>query len=187
MNIKIKKRNGCSEKFNIEKINKVIQWAVKDLNEVSLTDVEINAKINIHEGITSKEIHSLLIESAANLISVSKPNYQFVAGRLLNYQLRKDVWKGKHPPRLSEFLNQGIKNKIYDNIILEKYSEDEINKIGEFIDHERDYNFTYAGIKQLCDKYLIKDRVTNHIYETPVDYSKMDILLSHIRIPINIK
>ena len=167
MNIKIKKRNGSSEKFNIEKINKVIEWAVKDLNEVSLTDVEINAKINIHEGITSKEIHSLLIESAANLISVDKSNYQFVAGRLLNYQLRKDVWKGKCPPRLSEFLNQGIKNKIYDNIILEKYSEDEINKIGEFIDHERDYNFTYAGIKQLCDKYLIKDRVTNNIYETP--------------------
>ena len=167
MNIKIKKRNGSSEKFNIEKINKVIEWAVNDLSDVSLTDVEINAKINIHEGITTKEIHNLLIESAANLISVEKPNYQFVAGRLLNYQLRKDVWKGKHAPRLSEFLNQGIKNKIYDPIILENYSEDEINKLGEFIDHERDYNFTYAGIKQLCDKYLIKDRVTGKIYETP--------------------
>jgi len=167
MNIKIKKRNGSSEKFNIEKINKVIEWAVNDLSDVSLTDVEINAKINIHEGITTKEIHNLLIESAANLISVEKPNYQFVAGRLLNYQLRKDVWKGKHAPRLSEFLNQGIKNKIYDPIILENYSEDEINKIGEFIDHERDYNFTYAGIKQLCDKYLIKDRINGKIYETP--------------------
>ena len=167
MNIKIKKRNGSSEKFNIEKINKVIEWAVNGLSDVSLTDVEINAKINIHEGITTKEIHNLLIESAANLISVEKPNYQFVAGRLLNYQLRKDVWKGKHAPRLSEFLSQGIKNKIYDPIILENYSEDEINKLGEFIDHERDYNFTYAGIKQLCDKYLIKDRVTGRIYETP--------------------
>jgi len=167
MNIKIKKRNGLSEKFNIEKINKVINWAIEGYSGVSLTDVEINAKISIHEGITTKEIHNLLIESAANLISIEKPNYQFVAGRLLNYQLRKDVWKGKHAPRLSEFLNQGIKNKIYDPSILHNYSEDEINKIGEFIDHERDYNFTYAGIKQLCDKYLIKDRISNKIHETP--------------------
>ena len=88
MNIKIKKRNGLSEKFNIEKINKVINWAIEGYSGVSLTDVEINAKINIHEGITTKEIHNLLIESAANLICVEKPNYQFVAGRLLNYQLR---------------------------------------------------------------------------------------------------
>ena len=134
---------------------------------MSLTDVEINAKINITDGVSTKEIHKLLIESAANLISIEKPNYQFVAGRLLNYQLRKDVWKGKHPPRLLEFVNQGLRNKIYDPIILEKYSEDELNKMGEFIDHERDYNFTYAGIKQLCDKYLIKDRVSGKIYETP--------------------
>ena len=167
MNIKIKKRNGLSEKFNIEKINKVIEWAVNDLSNVSLTDVEINAKINIHEGITTKEIHNLFIESAANLISVEKPNYQFVAGRLLNYQLRKDVWKGKHAPRLSEFINNGLKNKIYDPIILEKYTESEINKLGEIIDHERDFIFTYAGIKQLCDKYLIKNRTTQQIYETP--------------------
>ena len=167
MNIKIKKRNGLSEKFNIEKINKVIEWAVNDLSNVSLTDVEINAKINIHEGITTKEIHNILIESAANLISVEKPNYQFVAGRLLNYQLRKDVWKGKHAPRLSEFINNGLKNKIYDPVILEKYTEDEINKLGEIIDHERDFIFTYAGIKQLCDKYLIKNRTTQQIYETP--------------------
>jgi len=167
MNIKIKKRNGSSEKFNIEKIDKVIEWAINGLSEVSLTDVEINAKINIHEGISSKEIHNLLIESAANLISTEKPNYQYVAARLLNYQLRKDVWKGKHAPRLSEFINNGLKNKIYDPIIIEKYTEDEINKLGEIIDHERDFIFTYAGIKQLCDKYLIKNRTTQQIYETP--------------------
>ena len=191
-NTNVKKRNGSTEKFNIEKINKVIAWAVDGYSNVSLTDIEINAKINIHDGISTKEIHSLLIESAANLISIDKPNYQYVAGRLLNYQLRKDVWNGKYPPRLLEFLNQGIKNKIYDPIILQKYSEDEINKIGEFIDHEKDYNFTYSGIKQLCDKYLIKDRVTNKIYETPqfayiliaacafINY-KQDTRLSYVR------
>ena len=165
--IHVKKRNNATEKFNIEKINKVINWAIDGYSGVSLTDIEINAKINITDGITTKEIHNLLIESAANLISIEKPNYQFVAGRLLNYQLRKDVWKGKHAPRLSEFLKESIKNKIYDESILNYYSEDEINKIGEFIDHEREYIFTYAGIKQLCDKYLIKNRTTGKIYETP--------------------
>jgi ribonucleoside-diphosphate reductase alpha chain len=167
MNITVKKRDGKVEKFNIDKINKVIKWAIDGYSDVSLTDIEINAKINITQGISTKEIHSLLVESASNLISLEKPNYQFVAARLLNYQLRKDVWKGKHAPRLLEFLKEGLKNKIYDSIILEKYTEDEINKIGEFIDHERDYIFTYAGIKQLCDKYLIKDRVLGKIYETP--------------------
>ena len=165
--INVKKRNGITEKFNIEKIHKVISWAVQDLSGVSLTDVEINAKININDGVSTKEIHELLIESAANLISIEKPNYQYVAGRLLNYQLRKDVWKGKHAPRLFEFLNQNIKNKVYDDSILKFYTEDEINKLGEFIDHDRDFIFTYAGIKQLCDKYLIKNRTTGKIYETP--------------------
>ena len=167
MNITVKKRDGKIEKFNIDKINKVIKWAIDGYTEVSLTDIEINAKINISQGVTTKQIHSLLIESAANLISLEKPNYQFVAARLLNYQLRKDVWKGKHAPRILEFLKEGLKNKIYDPIILDKYTEDEINKIGEFIDHERDYIFSYAGMKQLCDKYLIKDRVSGIIYETP--------------------
>jgi len=152
MNIKVKKRNGILEKFNIEKINKIINWAIDGYSGVSLTDIEINAKINIADGITTEQIHSLLIESSANLISTEKPNYQFVAGRLLNYQLRKDVWKGKHAPRLLEFLKDNIKNNIYEPSILQSYSEDEINKIGEFIDHERDFIFTYAGIKQLCDK-----------------------------------
>ena len=84
-NTNVKKRNGSTEKFNIEKINKVIAWAVDGYSNVSLTDIEINAKINIHDGISTKEIHSLLIESAANLISIDKPNYQYAAGRLLNY------------------------------------------------------------------------------------------------------
>ena len=109
--INVKKRSGSTEKFDIEKINRVINWAIDGYSGVSLTDIEINAKINIHDGVSSKEIHNLLIESAANLISIEKPNYQFVAARLLSYQLRKDVWKGKHSPRLSEFLKESIKNK----------------------------------------------------------------------------
>lgn len=165
--IMIKKRSGEFEKFNIEKINKVINWATEGISGVSLSEVEINAKLNITENITTQDIHQVIIDSAANLISLEKPNYQYVASRLLNYQLRKDVWGGKHAPRLIDVIHAGIKKKVYDGAIIEKYTEDEINKIGEFIDHDRDLNFTYAGIKQLCDKYLIKNRVTGKIFETP--------------------
>ena len=165
--IMIKKRSGEFEKFNIEKINKVINWATEGISGVSLSEVEINAKLNITENITTQDIHQVIIDSAANLISLEKPNYQYVASRLLNYQLRKDVWGGKHAPRLIDVIHAGIKKKVYDGAIIEKYSEDEINKIGEVIDHDRDLNFTYAGIKQLCDKYLIKNRVTGKIFETP--------------------
>ncbi|NBW08826.1 MAG: ribonucleoside-diphosphate reductase subunit alpha [Caulobacteraceae bacterium] len=165
--ILVKKRNGKSEKFDISKISRVIEWAINGYTGVNANDIEINANISLHEGISTREIHKLIIESAANLISVENPNYQYVAGRLLNYQLRKEVWGGKHPPRLKDFLHVGIKKKIYDPVLLEKYTEDEINKIGEDIDHDRDYLFTYAGIKQLCDKYLIRDRVSSIIHETP--------------------
>lgn len=165
--MKVVKRDGSLENFDIEKINKVINWAIEGIDGVSLSEIEINAKLNLIENIPTKEIHKVLIESASNLISLEKPNYQFVASRLLCYQLRKDVWGGKHPPRLLDVINAGIKNKIYDPIILEKYTESEINKIGEFIDHDRDFLFTYAGLKQLCDKYLIKNRVTDIIFETP--------------------
>jgi ribonucleoside-diphosphate reductase alpha chain len=165
--INVKKRDNKLEKFNIEKIHKVINWAIADISGVSLSEIEINAKLNIIDNISTREIHQVLIESAANLISLEKPNYQFVSSRLLSYQLRKDVWGGKHAPRLIDVIYHGIRKKVYDEIILQKYSEDEINKIGEFIDHNRDFNFTYAGIKQLCDKYLIKNRITNKIFETP--------------------
>ena len=165
--ISVKKRNGEAEKFNIEKIHKVINWAIEGISDVSLSNIEINAKLNMIDNISSKEIHQVLIESAANLITLETPNYQFVASRLLNYQLRKDVWGGKHSPRLLDVIHNGLKKKIYDPVILEKYSEDEINKMGEFIDHERDFLFTYAGLKQLCDKYLIKNRITDIIHETP--------------------
>ena len=190
--IYVKKRDGNLEKFDIEKINKVIRWATEGINGVSLSEIEINAKLNIIENISTREIHQVLIETTANLISLEKPNYQYVAARLLNYQLRKDVWGGKHSPRLLDVINLGLRKEIYDPIVIEKYTEDEINKIGEFIDHDRDFIFTYAGIKQLCDKYLIKNRVTSKIFETPqfayilismyafINYSK-DVRLEYVR------
>ena len=165
--IHVKKRNGHLEKFNIDKIHRVINWAIDGVSNVNLSDIEINANLNITENISTMEIHKVLIESASNLITLENPNYQYVAGRLLNYQLRKDVWGGRHAPRLLDVIHAGVRKKIYDPAILTKYTESEINKIGEYIDHDRDLLFTYAGIKQLCDKYLIKNRTTDIIYETP--------------------
>jgi len=166
-NIYVTKRSGEKEKFNIDKIHKIINWAISDITDVHLSDIEINARLNLQDNISTKDIHQVLIESSANLITLETPNYQYVACRLLNYQLRKDVWGGKHAPRLLDVIKDGVKNKIYDPTIFEKYSDEEINKIGEIVDHDRDFLFTYAGLKQLCDKYLIKNRVTNIIYETP--------------------
>jgi ribonucleoside-diphosphate reductase alpha chain len=165
--INVKKRNGSTEEYNIEKINRVLHWATEGISNVSISDIEINSKITMADGITTDEIHSVIISSAANLITVENPNYQYVASKLLNYQLRKEVWGGKNPSRLSDFIKKGIAEGIYDKELLTNYTEEEINKLGEYIDHDRDYLFSYAGIKQLCDKYLIKNRVTGRLYETP--------------------
>ncbi len=161
------KRNGNKESFNIEKVHRVIEWAIDGFSGVSLSDIEININLNIKNDITTKEIQDLVTESAANLISVENPNYQYVAGRLLNYQLRKDVWGGKNPPKLYNFIEGNINNGHYDPDILNWYSKEEINKIDEFTHHDRDLSFTYAGIRQLCDKYLVQNRETKQIFETP--------------------
>lgn len=167
MSISVTKRNGDKEGFDVEKINKVLRWATEGLSGVSISDIEMNANLTIRDGVSSTEIHEVLIESAANLISVESHNYQYVAARLISYKLRKDVWGGKTPPRLLDFIKNGITQGLYDKDILIHYTEEEINKIGEWIDHDRDLIFTYAGIIQLCDKYLIKNRVTKQIFETP--------------------
>ena len=165
--ILVKKRDGSTEPLNIEKIHKIISWAIDGLEDVSLSDIEMNAKINFIDGITSREIHRIVIESAVNLISIETPDYQYVASRLLNYSLRKDVWGGKNPPKLYDFVKRNVKSGWYDKDLLNWYSEKEFNKLDELIDHTRDYLFTYAGLQQMCDKYLIKSNVDNIIYETP--------------------
>jgi ribonucleoside-diphosphate reductase alpha chain len=154
--IQVIKRSKEKEYFNIDKINKTVKWAIEGIKDVSLSDIEINAKINIRDGISTEEIHQVLIESAANLISIEAPNYQYVAARLLTYQLRKNVWGGKNPPKLIDVIKKNINLGVYTSEIFDFYTEKEINKIDEFIDHGRDFIFTYAGIKQLIDKYLVQ-------------------------------
>jgi len=163
----IKKRGGKTEKFNADKINKILQWATEDIKGVGFEEVAMNAHLSFFDGMNSKDIHKMLIEASANLISEEKTNYQYVASRLMNYQLRKEVWGGKNPPKLYDLVQSNIQSLVYDGEILNWYSKQEFDKLDEYLKHDRDFNFTYAGIKQLCDKYLVQNRATKQIYETP--------------------
>ncbi len=165
--LKVRKRDGSLEPLDIEKINVVVSWAVDGIKDVNVSDIVINARLNFKNGILTTDIHKVLIESAVNLFNEDSPNYQWVASRLLNYQLRKDVWGGKNPPKLFDLLHTNINLGLYDSDILDKYTESEINKLDEKILHDRDFDFTYSGLKQLCTKYLVQNRKTKQIFETP--------------------
>ncbi len=151
--IYIKKRNGKLESFNADKINKVLQWATEDIKGVSFEEVAMNAHLSFFDKMSSGDIHTMLIEAASNLISEEKPNYQYVASRLLNYRLRKNVWGGKNPPKLYDLVKTNIDALVYDDDILEWYNKQEFDKLDEYLKHDRDFGFTYAGIKQ-CSTIL---------------------------------
>lgn len=166
--MKILKRNGEKEDFSVEKIHKVVEWATEGINGVSFSDIEMNANLALYDGMSSEEIHQILIKSANDLISKSAPNYQYVAARLLNMHLRKSVWGcGDKPISFLNFLRINVDNGVYDPFILEKWSSEDIKSIEKLINHDRDNQFTYAGLQQLIDKYLVKNRNTGKIYETP--------------------
>ena len=129
MSIFVKKRNGKLEEFNAEKINKVIEWACDGILDVHPSDVAMNANLSVHNKISTSSIQDVMVQSAANLITENTPNYQYVAARLRIYALRKDVWGGSEAPRLYDHLRKN--KKIYDDCILEKYSESEIHKINK--------------------------------------------------------
>jgi ribonucleoside-diphosphate reductase alpha chain len=166
--ITVKKRNGKTEIFDAEKINKVLIWATEGIAGVSASDVAMNAQIQFYPGIKTSDIHQVLIQSAVDLISDKKPNYQFVASNLLNYLLRKEVFETKvEMPHLIDVIKRNIKLDLYDSVILNNYDEEELDKVNSYIKHQRDYELAYAGLQQLIDKYLVKDRSTNTTYETP--------------------
>jgi ribonucleotide reductase alpha subunit len=161
------KRSGEKEKFNPSKIKKVLKWACVGL-DVDADKVLEHFEFNYtSDGISTINIHKSLIEACLDLISIESPDYQYVAGRLLNYSLRKSVWGGNNPPRLIDIIKTNVKLGNYDKSLLENYTAKEINKINEFIDHNRDFDFTHGGIKQMMDKYLVQNRKTGEIFETP--------------------
>jgi ribonucleoside-diphosphate reductase, alpha subunit len=164
--IKVTKRDGRLENLDIEKIHRVVSWAAEGL-DVSPSEVELKAQIQLYNGIHTEAIHATLIKSAADLISLENPDYQYMAARLAVFNIRKIAYGEYTPPRLYTHIHSMIEKGIYDKEILEKYTEEEIDLIESFVDHNRDMNFAYAGIKQIESKYLVQNRVTKRVYESP--------------------
>lgn len=164
--IKVTKRDGRLENLDVEKIHRVVAWAAEEL-DVSPSEVELKAQIQLYNGIRTEDIHATLIKSAADLISLENPDYQYMAARLAVFNIRKIAYGEYTPPRLYTHIHSMIEKGIYDKEILEKYTEEEIDLIESFVDHGRDMNFAYAGIKQMESKYLVQNRVTKRVYESP--------------------
>ena len=163
----VTKRDGTIQPFDLEKVHKVLDWAVEGISGVSMSEIELKANIQLYDKIEAYDIHELLIKSAAELISEHTPNYQFVAARLISYKMRKEAYGQYTPPHLLEVIQRNIKLGVYDADVLEKYTEEELNELNTHIKHDRDDTFTYAGMEQFRGKYLVQDRRTKKIYETP--------------------
>ena len=163
------KRNGTTEPLNLDKIHKMVEFACDGLAGTSASQVEMNSNLQFTDGIRSEDIQSILIRSANDLISEESPNYQYVAARLLLYTIQKQVFPEwmKGMVHLKSHVEKCTQEGVYDGSILNKYSDEEWDEIDSFIDHERDYIFTYAGLRQIVDKYLVQDRSTGSLYETP--------------------
>ena len=164
----VKKRDGSIEPLNLEKMHIMCEEACKNLAGVSASQVEIQSGIQFYDGISTAEIQEILIRSASDLISLDNPNYQYVAARLLLYSLRKSLY-GRlwELPHLMDHIKDCIDKDVYDADILVKYSKEEIGTLNDIIDHDRDFLFTYAGLRQVADKYLVQDRSSGQVYETP--------------------
>jgi ribonucleoside-diphosphate reductase alpha chain len=165
--IQVTKRDGNKELLDIEKMHKVVMWATEGITGVSASEVEIKSHIQFYHGIKTADIQETLIKSAADLISEETPNYQYVAGRLINYHLRKQVYGDYTPWPLIDLVKKNVESGFYDTGLLAAYTTDEWTKLNSFIHHERDENFTYVAMEQWRGKYLVQNRVTNDIFETP--------------------
>jgi len=166
-NIFVVKRNGTKEVLDIEKLHKVVFWATENLRDVSASELEIKSQIQFYNGIKTTDLQETLIKAAADLISEDCPNYQYVAGRLVNYHLRKEVYDQYTPCTVLELIKRNAALGFYDSELLSSYTESEWETINSWIDHERDMQLTYVAMEQLRGKYLVQNRVTGQIMETP--------------------
>ena len=165
--IKVIKRDGIPEPLDLEKMHKVVMFACEGIAGVSASEVELKSHIQFFDGITSVEIQETLIKAAADLISEETPNYQWVAGNLVNYHLRKMVYNSFEPWHIRDIIKLNTEKGFYDPSLLEDYSEEDWEEINSFIKHERDFNIAYVGMEQFRGKYLVQNRVTGHHFETP--------------------
>jgi len=165
--IQVQKRDGARESLDLEKLHRVVFWATQGITGVSASEVEIKSHIQFYNGIKTSNIQETLIKSAADLISEETPNYQYVAGRLICYHLRKQVYNDFTPWHILNLVRQNVQAGFYDADLLTSYTEEEWDKINSFVKHDRDEELTYAAMEQFRGKYLVQNRVTKDIYETP--------------------
>ena len=165
--ILVEKRNGKREPLDIEKLHKVVFNACENINGVSPSEVEIKSQLQFYSGITTKEIQETLIKASADLMTEETPNYQYVGGRLINYALRKEVYGQFEPWHVKQLVEENTKRGFYDSELLDNYTDAEWDRINSFIKHERDEQLTYVAMEQLRGKYLVQNRVTGEIFETP--------------------
>ena len=164
----VKRGTRGKEPLNIEKIHEMVEYACEDITGVSSSQIEMNSGLQFYDGMSTDEIQQILIKSAADLISLENPNYTFVASRLLLYSLRKQVInKLWDHPHIYDHVKKCVDKKVYDPEILTWYEKKDFDRMENWLNHERDYTFTYAGLRQVIDKYLVQDRSNGDIFETP--------------------
>ena len=162
--INVTKRDGRTEPFDLEKVHRVLEWATTDIAAVSISEIELRANIQLYDKIPAYDIHELLIKSAAELISEATPNYQYVAARLVNYKIRKDVYNQHEPWPLVDIVVENVSKGVYDGAIMDNYTRDELNQLDNYIKHDRDDTFTYVCMEQFRGKYLVQDRRTKTLF-----------------------
>ena len=167
--IKVKKRGKRDDEIlNIEKIHEMVSYATEDLKGVSASQVEMSSGLQFYDGMTTEEIQLILIKSSADLISLEHPNYQYVAARLLLFTLRKKLFHRLWDhPHLYGHLKRCVTRGVYDKDIFSWYEKKDFDRMEYWLKHDRDYLFTYAGLRQVIDKYLVQDRTTGKVFETP--------------------
>ncbi|OOX78549.1 class 1a ribonucleoside-diphosphate reductase subunit alpha [Snodgrassella alvi] len=166
-NLKVTKRNGSLEDINLDKIHQVVTWAAEGLDNVSVSQVEMRSHIQFYNGIRTDDIHETIIKAAADLISTETPDYQYLAARLAIFHLRKIAFGQFEPPHLYDHVSKLTESGKYDKHLLEDYSRAEFDELNDCIEHNRDLTFSYAAVKQLEGKYLVQNRVTKQIFESP--------------------
>ena len=165
--IHIKKRSGNRELLDLSKIHQVLEWACEGIHNVSVSEIELKSQIQFYDGMTSEEIHETLVKTSAELISDETPNYQYVASRLINFDLRKRVFGKKGECDLYSIVKKNTDLGYYDSILLDSYTQEEFDTMNKMLRHDRDYNVVYAGMEQFRSKYLVKNKITGEIFETP--------------------
>lgn len=177
-NWSVTKRDGRKEPLNVEKYHRVIGWAGEGVEDFSLSEVAVSALKKMFDGITTKGVTTNVIETMVELITADTPGYSIAAARALAFDIRKDVYGQVEPWSWLDQVNRCVKAGIYDPVMREAYTDDELNEIGSVINHAADFEFVYGGIAQLAAKYLLKNRVTGETYESPQ--------MAYMRIPVAI-